>query len=83
MVACLFVRVWMFKGLDVFQLEMSFRSWSSFERQSLRLSRELGFSESREAGCPGCGAQVDFGRRAPKGWRPGELFCGSSRFRVF
>ena len=49
----------MFKGLDVFQLEMSFRSWSSFERQSLRLSRELGFSESREAGCPGCGAQVD------------------------
>ena len=58
-------------------------NWDLFKRQLIGLSCESGFSENREAGRPGCGAQVDFDRWAPRVWRPGELFCGSGQFNIF
>ena len=33
--------------------------WDLFKHQLIGLSCESGFFENREAGCPGCGAQVD------------------------
>ena len=34
-------------------------NWDLFKRQLIGLSCESGFFENREAGRPGCGAQVD------------------------
>ena len=34
-------------------------NWGLFKRKLIGLSCELSFSENREAGRPGCGAQVD------------------------
>ena len=53
-------------------------NWDLFKRQLIALSCEFGFSENGEARRPG-----GFGRWAPKGWRPDELFCASGRFAVF
>ena len=41
------------------------------------------FMKTGRLGPPGCGAQADLEDGAPKGWCPGELFCGSGRSYVF
>ena len=42
-------------------------NWDLFKRQLIGLSCESGFSENREAGRPGCGAQVDLEDGGPRG----------------
>ena len=42
-------------------------NWDLFKRQLIGLSCESGFSENREAGRPGCGAQVDLEDGRPRG----------------
>ena len=58
-------------------------NWGLFERQLVRLGRELDFSEKREAGRPRCGAQVDLADRRPRGGTQVNYFVARVGFASF